>query len=295
MKRLVMVLPLVVVALSACADVSTGPSTPDVSRRADASASLTGNTTIVVAEASVVRQAENSLPTNNWVLYTRLGTPASAAQFVIGPDVPPLGVGSYQSQLALGSEKAFLFNYDHVGTALSSITGLSYATYNSNAATVALPSINIQVDINGGTLNTGEFRTFVYEPYQQGPFVNTPGIWRSWDAYNGGAGKWWSTGASSCPQAAPCAWSVLVASFPGATITGGFGINAGSGNGGLDASVDALSIAYGGGSVTYDFDPYVTPSSKESCKNGGWQNVTRADGSPFKNQGDCVSYLNTGR
>ena len=295
MKRSFSVLPMVVVALSACADGSTGPSAPAVSRRADVSAALTGNSTVVVAEASVVRQTENSAPTNNWVLYTRLGTSASSAQFVIGPDTPPLGVGSYRSQLAVNSEKAFLFNYDHVGTTLSSITGLSYATYNNNAATVALPSINIQIDVNGGTLMPGEFRTLVYEPYQQGPFVNTPGIWRNWDAYNGGAGKWWSTGASSCPQSAPCAWTALVASFPGATITGGFGINAGSYNPGLDASVDGLSIAYGGGSVTYDFDPFVTPSSKESCKNGGWQTVTRADGSPFKNQGDCVSYFNNGR
>ena len=31
-----------------------------------------------------------------------------------------------------------------------------------------------------------------------------------------------------------------------------------------------------------------------SCKNGGWQNLTRADGSPFTNQGDCIQYVNTG-
>lgn len=33
---------------------------------------------------------------------------------------------------------------------------------------------------------------------------------------------------------------------------------------------------------------------KDDCKNGGWQTFTRADGSPFKNQGDCVQYTNTG-
>ena len=295
MKYMSKLLPVVVVAFSACADGSIDPASPELTRRSELSASLTGNTTIIVAEASVVRQAENTFPTNNWVLYTRTGTPASAAQFVVGPATPPLGVGSYQSQLTVNSDKAFLFNYDHVGTALSSITGLSYATYNNNAAVVALPSINIQIDINGGTLNSGEFRTLVYEPYQQGPFVNTPGVWRNWDAYNGGAGMWWSTGATSCPQSAPCTWTALVASYPGATITGGFGINAGSYNPGLNASTDALSIAYGGGSVTYDFDPYVTPSSQESCKHGGWQNVTRGDGSPFKNQGDCIAFFNNGR
>lgn len=37
------------------------------------------------------------------------------------------------------------------------------------------------------------------------------------------------------------------------------------------------------------------PQSKDECKNGGWMNVARADSTTFKNQGDCVSYTNTGR
>ncbi len=36
------------------------------------------------------------------------------------------------------------------------------------------------------------------------------------------------------------------------------------------------------------------PTAKDDCKNGGWQSSTRADGSPFKNQGDCIQYVNTG-
>jgi hypothetical protein len=34
---------------------------------------------------------------------------------------------------------------------------------------------------------------------------------------------------------------------------------------------------------------------KDDCKNGGWRSMTRADGSPFKNQGDCIQYTNTGK
>jgi hypothetical protein len=37
------------------------------------------------------------------------------------------------------------------------------------------------------------------------------------------------------------------------------------------------------------------PSAKDDCKNGGWQLFTRADGSSFKNQGDCIQYTNTGK
>jgi probable HAF family extracellular repeat protein len=49
------------------------------------------------------------------------------------------------------------------------------------------------------------------------------------------------------------------------------------------------------------------PSTKDDCKSVGWDNhvqankpigwqdLARADGSAFKNQGDCVSYVNTGK
>jgi hypothetical protein len=36
------------------------------------------------------------------------------------------------------------------------------------------------------------------------------------------------------------------------------------------------------------------PINKDQCKNGGWTTRVRADGSTFKNQGDCIQYVNTG-
>ncbi len=36
-------------------------------------------------------------------------------------------------------------------------------------------------------------------------------------------------------------------------------------------------------------------ATKADCKGGNWQNVFRADGSGFKNQGDCIQYVNTGK
>lgn len=35
-----------------------------------------------------------------------------------------------------------------------------------------------------------------------------------------------------------------------------------------------------------------TTTSKEDCKDGGWENMAREDGSSFSNQGQCVSYAN---
>ncbi len=36
-------------------------------------------------------------------------------------------------------------------------------------------------------------------------------------------------------------------------------------------------------------------SDKNSCKKDGWKDLERTDGSSFKNQGDCIQYLNTGK
>ena len=41
--------------------------------------------------------------------------------------------------------------------------------------------------------------------------------------------------------------------------------------------------------TAYTFEDAVL-DSKDQCKNGGWQDFTSAPG-PFKNQGDCVSYV----
>ena len=37
------------------------------------------------------------------------------------------------------------------------------------------------------------------------------------------------------------------------------------------------------------------PANKDQCKNNGWQTVSRPDGTPFKNQGDCIQFVNTGK
>ena len=36
-------------------------------------------------------------------------------------------------------------------------------------------------------------------------------------------------------------------------------------------------------------------TNKDDCKKGGWADLTREDGTSFKNQGDCIQYVNTGK
>ena len=39
----------------------------------------------------------------------------------------------------------------------------------------------------------------------------------------------------------------------------------------------------------------VMPDSTATTPYGGWRNLHRADGSTFKNQGDCIQYVHTGK
>jgi uncharacterized protein len=51
-----------------------------------------------------------------------------------------------------------------------------------------------------------------------------------------------------------------------------------------------------------DHDPVIVglslvtvPTNRDQCRNGGWADFIRANGTTFKNQGQCVSYVNTGK
>jgi hypothetical protein len=253
--------------------------------------------TETVIDTDVARQAENTPPTRNWVLYTR--TPESTGTFEAGPAAPPAGSGSLELQTPTAADKVSLFNFDHVGTPLSSVNAIGYATYRDPASTGPahlVPSINIQVDVNGDA--EGGFTTLVFEPvYNTGQGAVVPGEWQTWDAYAGGSAIWWSTREIPGVCAADCfvTWDTIVASNPDAVIVGGFGVNQGSGNAGVVANADALTLGYDDQCVTYDLELFRVAPSADACKDGGWRTLARADGSAFRNQGDCVSYAQTGQ
>jgi hypothetical protein len=248
---------------------------------------------VVVIGSDIVEQPENTPPTNNWVLYKRN---AGDGDVRTGPATPPSGVGSYEMVTPTGNDKATLFNFDHIGTALSDIDKLGYSTYRSTGNDQQVTALNIQVDVNGAA--AGGFTTLVFEPVyntNQGTVVS--GQWQTWDAYLGGNAIWWS---SNPIPGAPnrdtfVSWQTIVANNPDAVIVGGFGLNQGSGNPNLTAAADKLSIGYGDSCFTYDFEPYRVATSKDDCKDGGWQRVKTATGASFKNQGQCVQYVNTGK
>ena len=211
------------------------------------------------------------------------GAPPPSAQFVVGPAVPPLGVGSLEFRLSpAGSDAAQARNTAFAGTLLSAFTGLSYSTYvdqNNGGAPGnggQAPYIILQVDYDtNGTVDDLLF----FEPlYQSASFFpsNPQGplaldTWQTWDALNGGWYSVFGTAGSGpgtnvkpfstffTPALGGDADATLVNSasgLGGLRLVTGFGGPADWGNfiGNIDnVTVDTEATA----AVTYDFEPRV--------------------------------------
>lgn len=224
-----------------------------------------------------------------------------------GPASPPLGTGSFELRTPAtpgpntGLAKVQYFTDDYDGTRLDTIDGIGYSSYLETPPGVAMVALNMRVDLNG---DGSPDRYMVFEPYQdQGNAAVQVGVWQSWDAYRGGAAKWWLSGDPTCGQATPCTWNQILALYPNATIEegtscgpagvktpcpGSLGLNQGSGNPGVVSNADALYVSVNGERTTYDFElTPPMPSTKDDCKNGGWQSY----GTTFRNQGDCVAFV----
>jgi len=120
--------------------------------------------------------------------------------------------------------------------------------------------------------------------------------WQQWDV---DAGLFWSTRTVTCSggiivgtPGGPATYTLaqISATCPEAVVAG-FGVNIGSNNPGYDVETDLFQF----NDTIYDFEPFRAATTEDDCKDDGWMTATRADGSSFKNQGDCVSYVNTGK
>jgi len=196
-------------------------------------------------------------------------------------------------QLTTDETNAAKAQYLHgANVPLASVTELSYATKQVSGPAVADPSYQLGVDLNGSA--PGGFTNFVYEPYWNGTVL--PGAWQEWDV---DAGQFWSSssftdGACAVVSGAggpPFYTLAQIKAVCSSAVVVSFGVNVGTYNPNYKVETDGVKF----NDTTYDFEIANEPTSKEQCKNGGWQSLTRADGSAFKNQGDCIQYANTGK
>lgn len=268
-------------------------------------AALLAGAGTAIAATTVVKVTSNDLAGGNW--YAADTRPPGTGIFEAGPATPPHGAGSFELSTPENAAKVQLFTDLHDHAALADVEGIGYWTYRDPASTgfvAGVASINLRIDLQGD--DTAD-AYMVYEPYQDlGNAAVSTGVWQEWDAYRGGAARWWiNTGAGGCGQSTPCPWSTIVATFPLAQIReaascgpggvttpcpGSFGVNQGSFNSGIVSNADGLYIAMAGDTTVYDFDTLTgPPTSKDECKDGGW---ARFDNPRFRNQGECVSFVN---
>ncbi len=206
--------------------------------------------TVTITPAQLL---SNTAPTamNQFIAINQSGGGGSVG-IVNGPAPTPLGVGSLQLAVTAPADHWSVYNYDHMGTLLSSITTLGYSTYTDNATTA--PTLQIEINPGNATgLDAGvTYSTINFEPYMNGTV--TPGAWQSWNVLNGVV---WGTHLTGAPQGAPVSWSTFLADYPNATIKYGFGVNVGSGWSAMTGNVDALTIGTSSATTTYDFETMV--------------------------------------
>lgn len=264
---------------------------------------LAANTTIVVRDSSPDGWQVQS---TNCTAGVSTGSQAMEA----GPGTPPLGSGSREFRIGADGDSFETFRQaGYNGTFLSDLTELAYSTYVEQFGSGGqAPYLILNIDYNGDQVLEDQlffepvYQTGAYSgdavPNQGAPTLNT---WQTWDALAGG---WWSFNDLNFGPPLVTIDS-YVEDHPTARIintpTGQGGIRIATGCGGAAwanfvGNADAFAIGVSGNTTTYDFEPNLpAPPNKNACKGGGWMNHARADGSTFKNQGDCIQYANTGK
>jgi hypothetical protein len=248
-------------------------------------------------------------PTDTQGWSTADTRPGGDVDFVADATAPG-GSGALQLTTdATTTSKAQYMHKAEADTKLSDVTELGYFTKQVSASFAeGAPSYQIPVYLNGTT----GFTTLVFEPYQnplQGPVVNN--VWQEWDVDEG---LFWSSRSVTCSNGAVVGTSGGPATYtladiqtmcPEAVVLG-YGVNIGSNNPLYNVETDLFNF----NGTIYDFElvaptptptliPTATPTpsvrpptSKDACKKDGYKNFTDANGQPFKNQGQCVSYSN---
>lgn len=194
----------------------------------------------------------NTANMHGWSFVNDCGVGTPTGTLVAGPATPVLGMGSAQLTVGAANECMMLATQAYIGTKLSRLTSMKYASYQSGPTTAPA----LQFDVRYHPSDTVYQGRLVFEPYQNGAVVVGSG-WQNWSALDG---KWWAsktTAAGSnglCPQASPCAWSQIQANWPDASILGNTLFKAGSGWTGFTGNVDAFAIGIDGLVTTYDFE-----------------------------------------
>lgn len=176
------------------------------------------------------------------------------------------------------------------GTTFAALTTLS-SDFRLEADDICVggsPRVAIGIDTDGNGTRDGSI--FAYFGTDSGGAACIPGTWQStgdfleagrlldtsqlggafYDPYANALTNYGSYGVTSISIVTDSSWA----------------------SGDLEHAVDIDNTLINSTRFTYEIPVAV---DKDQCKNGGWMDLARADGSTFKNQGDCIQYVNTGK
>lgn len=235
--------------------------------------------------ANVVKITPNSM--GNWAFAnsdangTVGNNPTGSGSMVTGPATPPLGVGS--ANLATGNGTVggdgaeILSDTGYAGTLLSSLTSLSYSTYDTLNNGQQFPYLGLEIAT--GLVST-PYDQFFFEPPYQTPTTGNPSLpnqgatalntWQSWNALTGG---WWDNNGLCSPGTGVELLAACTSTFVNPTIVNSVGTpGVLDGVGGVQFAVgfagptdqfngyvDAFTIGVNGVDTTFDFEPGAAP------------------------------------
>jgi len=215
--------------------------------------------------------------------------PYGSGGMVTGPATPPLGTGS--ANLATGNGTTGGQNAEILSTTgynltpLSSLTALSYSTYDTSNNGQQFPYLVLEVEGTiGGVVN---YDQLFFEPPYQSPSDNNPSLpnqgapaldtWQTWNALEGG---WWDNAGICGPGSGVNTLADCTSELTNPEIVNAFGTGPTlqpsvlGGVGGLQFNVgfattniifngyvDALTVGLNGSDTTYNFDPNPTAAA----------------------------------
>lgn len=243
----------------------------------------------VFAATSVVTVTGNTSAGENqpgWLLNRDLST---SSPYEFNTDAASIGTGSLYV-LPIGTNAADKFIAENfINTPVADLNSISYDfKIGPNSMATQEEHFYMSVYANFGesddykfydcrysvvptTGSTTDFTTVTFDPTQAYP-VTTRG------------------GANAAPYSCPAVPADMDLLSPGSNIRV-FALNVGdtsTNDVGLDGYLDNVVVDTDNEVTVSDFEPMLTPATKNECKKGGWMLFNAPT---FKNQGDCVSYV----
>lgn len=198
---------------------------------------------------------------------------------VEGPGEPPLGIGSAHLEIDGDSEGELLSARIFRGTPIANFETLDYSTFVAESQGTA-PSLQLGIDRNGDDPQQGELYQgrLVFVPSASASQDVEIGEWQTWNVLDQSHGAAWGvtkdfnnpTDETCRLGKNACTLQEVLVAFPGIRINtmgpspdndgagwGLIGFKVGSGEGAVDANVDALAIKVAGENTTtvFTFEP----------------------------------------